>query len=126
MDTQDSGPVEARRQDAAGHLVDFEQAEVITPMIYPPRPVLVVSGQKPYLEMEVTLVPLVYVSAPPYWGIQVVGTPSAEGLHPSQPITAIPYSVELDLAGVTGTKGIEVIGETVTKQIEVTTGPSPA
>jgi|SRR5690348_11636780 hypothetical protein len=107
-------------EERTGQLIDFERADVITPMIYPPRPRLVVSGTKPYPEMEVTLVPLVYVSQPQYRGIQVVGAPGGPtGPHVSQPITAIPYSVELDLAGVTGSSGVEVIGATKTERLEV-------
>src|SRR5690349_10750109 len=106
----------------AGRLIDFDQAEVVTPMIYPPQPRLVVSGTKPNPETDVTLVPVVYVSQPQYWGIQVVGTYRGRelGPHPSQPI-AEPYTVELDLAGVTGTEGVEVIGATQTKKIAVPT-----
>jgi hypothetical protein len=102
-------------------LVDFEWAEVITPMIYPPQPRLVVSGVKPHPDMEVTLVPLTYVSQPPYHGIQVVGTAKFEGPHVSPPIASVPYSVEIDLEGINGSQGVEVIGETKTKQIAVPT-----
>jgi len=91
-------------------------------MIYPPRPRLVVSGVTVY-QMDVSLVPLVYVSRPQYWGIQVVGSTGPDpGPRPTQPITAIPYSVELDLEGVTGTEGVEVIGESRTERIAVPTG----
>jgi hypothetical protein len=104
-----------------GRLIDFDQAVVITPMIEPPQPRLVVSGTLPHPEMEVTLVPLVYVSSPPYWGIQVVGTLTGEvGPHPT-PAIALPYSVELDLAGVTGSVGVEVIGASRTEQLAVPT-----
>jgi hypothetical protein len=107
-----------------GRLIDFEQAEVITPMIYPPRPRLVVSGVKPHPDMDVTLVPLSYVSQPPYHGIQVVGTATFDGPHVSPPIASVPYQVELDLEGVNGSEGVEVIGDTRTEQIVVpTAGP---
>jgi hypothetical protein len=103
-------------------LIDFEQAVVVTPMIYPPRPRLVVSGVT-NLPMDVSLAPLVYISQPPYWGIQVVGSVGGgdDKPHVSQPIAGIPYSVELDLAGVTGTAGVEVIGATVTERLDVPT-----
>jgi hypothetical protein len=111
-----------------GQLIDFERAEVISPMIYPPQPRLVVAGLKPNPEMEVTLVPLTYVSQPPYYGIQVVATASAPpGPHVSQPIANVPFVAELDLDGYLGAKGIEVIGETKTEQITVSSGePEPA
>jgi len=99
------------------HLIEFERADVITPMIYPPRPRLVVSGVTPY-PMEVALVALEYVSRPPYQGIQVVGTLPA-GPQPMPAITNIPYAVELDLAGQLGAEGIEVVGATRTERLPV-------
>jgi hypothetical protein len=102
-------------------LVDFERADVITPMIHPPRPRLVVSGVTTF-PMAVSLVPLTYVSRPVYWGIQVVGSTGDDGgPRPTQPISSVPYSVELDLAGVTGTEGVEVVGATKTERIIVPT-----
>jgi hypothetical protein len=103
--------------DEAQRLIDFDRADVITPMIYPPRPSLVVSGTLPF-PMDVTLVPLVYVSRPQWWGIQVVGSTEA-GPHPTQPITAIPYSVDLNLQGITGTEGVEVIGANKSERLAV-------
>ena len=105
--------------DEAKRLIDFDQAEVITLMIYPPRPSLAVSGTLPF-PMDVTLVPLMYVSRPQWWGIQVVGS-TGSGPHASNPITAIPYSVSLDLQGITGTEGVEVIGATKTERLAVPT-----
>src|ERR1044072_6819136 len=87
-------------------LIAFEGVEIRTLESFPPQHVLVVSGTKPYLSMEVTLVPLVYVRRPEYWGIEVVGRlPGGIGL----PALA-PYQVSIPLAGITGTRGIEVIG----------------
>src|SRR6266508_4522269 len=108
-----------------GRLIEFETAEIISLMIYPPRPVLVVSGHKPYPTMKVELVPLVYVRTPDYWGIEVVGYIRGRSrLLPAAPAKPIPYSVELDVAGVIGTVGIEVIGANRTEQIAVATeGP---
>ena len=102
-----------------GQLIDFDRAEVITPMIYPPRPTLVVSGVKPHPDAEVTLVPLIYVSQPSYHGIQVVATATFDGPHVSQPIANVAFTVELDLAGAIGSVGVEVIGATRTERIDV-------
>jgi hypothetical protein len=89
-------------------------------MIEPPQPRLVVSGVKPYPAMEVTLVPVAYIQMPAFWEIQVVGTPGP----PNQPTqlpadTSTPYTVELDLAGVTGVVGIEVMGAQQSERIVV-------
>ena len=121
MSTEENGPSGAPFEESVQRLIDFERADVITPMIYPPQPRLVVSGIT-NIPVEVSLVPLVYISQPQYWGIQVVGSTGGGGPRPSQPIAAIPYSAELDLAGINGTDGVEVIGATVTERIDVSTG----
>jgi hypothetical protein len=105
-------------------LIDFQTAVVITPMIYPPRPRLVVSGVT-NIPSTVSLVPLDYVSPPSYVGIQVVGRAEGDGgPRPGHPIAGIPYSVELDLAGVTGTEGVEVVGQTTTERLVVPAEPA--
>ncbi|MFI7602527.1 hypothetical protein [Actinoplanes sp. NPDC049681] len=100
----------------SSQLIEFERADVISPMIYPARPRLVVSGRKPWANMTVSLVPCVYVSPPDYWAIQVVGTMPQIG----QP-AIVPYVVELDLDDTIGNIGIEVVGADKTERIEVQT-----
>ena len=121
LSTEESGPTTVPDEATVQRLIDFVRADVVTQMIYPPRPTLVVSGAT-NIPVDVTLVPLVYVSQPRHWGIQVVGCTDDSGPRPTQPIAAIPYSVQLDLAGVIGTEGVEVIGATMTEQIAVPTG----
>jgi hypothetical protein len=111
---------------SSSRLIDFERADVITPMIYPPQPRLVVTGTKPHPDVEVTLVPLVYVSQPSHLGIQVVATTTHDGPHVSQPIANVPFAVELDLRGCNGSQGVEVIGETGTEKIAVPAGEPQA
>lgn len=119
-----------------GRLVDYESATVITQMMYPPKPVLIVNGEKPRPGMEITLRPVTYIQQPAFWEIQVLGSPgtldepTATQLpaEPPPPVaTQLPaehtaYSVELDLAGCTGTIGIEVVGANQTERIVV---PNP-
>lgn len=96
-------------------IIDFERADAISLMIYPPPPpMLVVAGQKPFANMQVSLNPLRYVQKPEYWGIEVVGCMPAIG----QP-AIVPYVVELSLSGYIGTRGIEVIGASRTERIEL-------
>ena len=65
--------------------------------------------------MRVRLEPLVYVQQPEYWGIEVVGC-----LTGGICLTAVrPFTESIPLAGITGTKGIEVVGATCTKKFEV-------
>ncbi|MFG1707501.1 hypothetical protein ACFLIM_30295 [Nonomuraea sp. M3C6] len=98
---------------ASVRLIDFEEARVV-PGIVPNSFILIVSGTKPYLNMKVSLSPLVYIKQPEYWGIEVVGSLPGIGL----PATA-PYTVSIPLDGILGTKGIEVIGATNRKTFDV-------
>jgi hypothetical protein len=96
-------------------LVDFGSAEVLTLESLPPQFLLVVTGTKPFLNMEVELVPLVFVRRPEYWGVEVVGRlPGGIGLP-----ALTPYTVSTNLSGITGTEGIEVIGATRSEKIRV-------
>ncbi|MGH3937653.1 MAG: hypothetical protein ACRDTG_03315 [Pseudonocardiaceae bacterium] len=92
-------------------LIDFESVEILILESFPPQFVLVVKGTKPYSNMKVELVPLVYIRQPEYWGIEVVGCLPGFGL----PATA-PYTVSISLNGIIGTEGIEVIGATRSEQ----------
>jgi hypothetical protein len=94
--------------------IDFDEAEVIVLDTFPPQYILLVRGTKPYANMKVELIPLVYIRQPEYWGIEVVGFLGGIGL----PVVA-PYSVSLPLAGVTGTRGVEVIGATRRQKLAV-------
>lgn len=64
--------------------------------------------------MTVELRPLTYIRQPEFWGIEVVGFLPGFGL----PVVA-PYTVSLPLDGVTGRRGIEVLGATRSEKIEV-------
>ena len=101
-------------QSEACRLIDFEEVDVVTLEIFPPQHVLIVSGTKPYLNMEVSLRPRTYIQQPEYWGIEVVGCLPGFGL----PALA-PYTVSIRLAGFMGTKGVEVIGATRSEKIEL-------
>ncbi len=101
-------------------LIDFETVEIRTLRSFPPQHVLVVSGAKPFINMEVTLEPLVFIRQPEFWGIEVVGSLPGIGL----PALA-PYQVSIPLAGITGTKGIEVIGASRSEQVELNPQPEP-
>jgi hypothetical protein len=85
-------------------LIEFDKSEV-RPGFVSKTYFLIVSGTKPWVTMRVQLVPLVYITKPDYWGIEVVGCQTGIGL----PMTA-PYTQALDITHFIGTKGIEVIG----------------
>jgi hypothetical protein len=91
--------------------IDFTKAE-IRPGVVNNTYFLVVTGTKPYVAVQVTLVPRIYVTRPEYWQIEVVGC--LPGI--SLPRLA-PYSVTIPLDGITGTKGVEVVGATKSKKM---------
>ncbi|MBW4614508.1 MAG: hypothetical protein KME21_14785 [Desmonostoc vinosum HA7617-LM4] len=95
----------------SSRLIDFEEAE-IRPGIVNGTYILIVRGMKPYFNMAVNLVPLVYIRQPEYWGVEVVGSLSGIGL----PAEA-PYTASIPLEGIRGTEGVEVIGATKSKQL---------
>lgn len=98
-------------------LVDFEKAE-IHPGTLPGTWFLAVSGIKPCLNMRVELVPRFFVRCPEYWGIEVMGC-LPDGIC----LPAVePYKVTTQLAGVTGSKGIEVIGANKYEKVKVSGG----
>lgn len=102
-------------------VLDFDYASIITLRSFPPQFVLRVSGTKPYANMDVELVPLVYVQQPEYWEIEVVGSLRGIGL----PIQA-PYTVGLPLAGVIGKRGIEVVGASRRERFDLEPAPVAA
>lgn len=94
------------------HHLNFSKARVVR--IGTKKYVLVVSGTKPYLNMQIHLSPLIYIVQPDYWGIEVIGVLPAIGI----PVVT-PYQVHIGLDGIIGKKGIEVIGATKRKKINV-------
>jgi hypothetical protein len=100
-------------------LIDFEEAQVNAGIVNDTF-FLTVSGMKPYANMVVELSPVIYVRRPEYWRIEVIGyIPGGIGL-PAE----MPYSVSIPLAGITGTKGIEVVGANKEEKFDVPPGGS--
>ena len=100
-------------QSEAARLVEFEEAELILGINPNEPPILVVSGTKPCINMDVRLIPRVYVRQPEYWGVEVVGVvPRGICLE-----AVAPYHVTLDRTPL-GTKGVEVIGASKSEKLE--------
>lgn len=106
----------AQPESKGCRLIDFEEA-TIHPGILPNTFFLVVKGQKPCINMEVKLWPLVYVDCPEYWEIEVVGCLNGPCLP-----AAGSYTVTIPLQGNTGYEGIEVVGANKRKKIKVSGG----
>ena len=96
-------------------LIDFAKAKVVAG-IAPDTWFLLVSGDKPWLNMTVNLIPVIYIDRPEYWHIEVVGC-----LVGISPAVVTPYDVSLEIMpdfGV-GTKGVNVVGATKSEPIDV-------
>lgn len=101
----------------SSRLIDFRKAEV-HPGFVPDTWFLVVSGVAPCSNMEVSLMPLVYIQQPDYWGIEVIGSLPAGICLPA--VKA--YMVTLDITNTLGKLGIEVIGARRSEKIDVSGG----
>lgn len=93
--------------------IDFAEVEIRSGIVKDTW-ILIVGGTKRWMNMDVRLVPFVYIQQPEYWLIEVVGCLHGAGLP-----TEAPYKVSIPLDGITGTKGIEVIGATRSEQRQV-------
>lgn len=93
--------------------IDFDEMEIRAGVVNDTW-ILIVGGTKPWINMKVDLVPLIYIQQPEYWGIEVVGCLQGIGL----PAVA-PYTASIPLDSITGTKGIEVIGATRSEKRQV-------
>jgi hypothetical protein len=103
----------------SGRVIAYQKANIV-PGIVPGTFLLVVSGEARCWNMKVSLTPLIYVTCPDYWGIEVVGT-----LPGGFCLDAIkPYVLTILLSGITGSKGIEVIGANKRESFDVSGGCS--
>jgi len=98
-------------------IINFDKAEV-RPGFVPGTFILIVSGEAPCANMEISLSPLIYVRCPDYWGIEVIGSLPGGFCLPA----IKPFMLAIDLAGITGSRGIEVIGANRSEKFEVSGG----
>jgi hypothetical protein len=95
-------------------LIDFDAAEV-RPGIVNGTWILIVKGTVPCSTMSVELVPLVYIRRPEFWEVEVVGCLRG----PVCLATTKTFTEVLPLDGTIGTEGIDVVGATRRKRIDV-------
>jgi hypothetical protein len=111
--------LDATQASNSGRVISFDDAQVV-PGIVNGTYFLIVSGQAPCMNMQVALVPRIYVRCPEFWEIEVVGT-----LPGGFCLTAIrPYSVTIPLTGIIGSIGVEVVGANRSEQFKVPGGCS--
>jgi hypothetical protein len=100
-------------QPSSCRLIDFDDVQVIPGTVLRTY-FLIVKGTKPWVTMDVGLHPLPYAVRPDFTGIEVVGCQNGVGLP--QPG---PYSAVIEFTHLIGNRGIEVIGASARKKIEI-------
>ncbi len=112
MNTQNN---DTTRSQATSQRMEFKRA-MVRPGIDSGTHILIVSGDKPTSNAEVTLAPIRhdFNEPPEYWGYEVLGNLSGIGA----PVVT-PYEVNTELGKLIGTKGVEVFGKTRSEKINV-------
>jgi hypothetical protein len=118
MSTEEFSSLEASQ---SVRRIAFTDAQVVTGIV-PGTYFLVVSGETPCVNVRVELLPLIYITCPEYWGIEVVGT--LRGGHCIMGIVPTPFSVSIPLSGVIGSRGIEVLGSGASRRFDLDGGCS--
>jgi hypothetical protein len=113
VDEKRIAPFNALPQPSSSRLIDFDEAMVLPGTILRTY-FLIVKGTKPWVTMDVGLYPLPYGDRPDYAPIEVVGSQRGLGLP-----QAGPYSAAVDITRFIGNRGVEVIGATMRKKIEI-------
>ena len=107
-----------------GRIINFETAE-LRKLPFQDSLYLWVRGELPEAGFEARLAPRIYYDRPEYWGIEVavilappVFTPGAANDVGGANETLV-FERSVPLAGITGVRGITVIGANRVKRIEV-------
>ncbi len=98
-------------------LIDYDKAEVV-PGIVNDTYFLIVSGTTPCMNMKAILTPVVYIDCPDFWDIELAGfLPGGicfEGIGN--------FTESILLTGITGSKGIRLVGATKSEKFDVLGG----
>ena len=102
-----------------GRIIDFEIAE-LRRVPFQDSLYLWVKGTMPNAGFEAKLAPRVYHDRPDYWGIEVavVSKPVAAN-DASNGQLSLDFERSVPLAGITGNRGISVIGANQIQRIEI-------
>lgn len=107
-----------------GRIIDFEIAE-LRKLPFQDSLYLWVRGKLPETGFEARLAPRVYQDRPDYWGIEVavVHAPQVVSQMPANDTggadEALVFERSVPLTGITGVRGITVIGANQVKRIEI-------
>ncbi len=102
-----------------GRIIDFESAE-LRRVPFQDSLYLWVRGQMPAAGFEAKLAPRIYHDRPDYWGIEVavVSIPDAANDAGTGQVS-LNFERSVPLAGITGNRGISVIGANQIQRIEI-------
>lgn len=101
-------------------IIDFDTAEIRT-VPFQDSLYLWVSGTLPGPHLEVRLAPRHYTERPDYWAIEVAAIrPSGTRAHPIETHDPQLFECAIPLIGVTGARGITVVGANRVQRIECT------
>ena len=109
-----------------GRIIDFETAE-LRKLPFQDSLYLWVRGSLPGTGFEARLAPRIYHDRPDYWGIEVavIRAPLVASLTPANDVgsgveNTLVFERSVPLIGITGVRGIAVIGANQVKRIEIT------
>jgi len=106
-----------------GRIIDFETAEIRT-VPFQDSLYLWVSGVHPGPILDVRLAPRYYNERPDYWAVEVAA------IRPTTPATGADvdrkamFECAIPLVGVTGLRGITVVGANRVQRIDITESPA--
>lgn len=101
-----------------GRIIDFETAE-LRKLPFQDSLYLWVKGTLPRAGYEARLAPRIYQSAPDYWGIEVVVVQAHASNQSSETGSLTSFERSIPLTGITGNRGIAVIGANQVKRIDI-------
>ena len=107
----------------SGWIIDFDVAE-LRKVPFQDSLYLWVRGKLPGIGFEARLAPRVYQIRPDYWGIEVTVMMEPKVANDdSIGAVSLEYERSVPLAGITGVRGIAVIGANQIKRIEISGEP---
>lgn len=102
-----------------GRIIDFEHAE-LRKLPFQDGLYLWVRGSLPGIGLEARLAPRIYHNRPDYWGIEVAVIQAPEPANDTgSAVETLVFERSVPLVGITGVRGITVIGANQVKRIEV-------
>lgn len=101
-----------------GRIIDFETAE-LRKLPFQDSLYLWVKGTLPGAGFEARLAPRIYQNTPDYWGIEVTVVQAHSSAGSGDDRLSTVFERSIPLTGITGNRGITVIGANQVKRIDI-------